>query len=116
MDEKLYRQIVAVIVRHSFQIKVADADGFHEFTSVSGGQGNTVLARCLTLETAYAYGTYPRGHRWYIPLSDLHRAIRKMSAENTEFMWRVRRCALDRYDVERVIREASHGIIRLNMY
>ena len=33
MDEKLYRQIVAVIGRHSFQIKVEDEDGYHAFTS-----------------------------------------------------------------------------------
>ncbi len=83
MDERLYRQLVAVIRKHSFQIKVEDEDGYHEFTSDTCEEGETVLVRCLTLRTDYAYGDYPRGHL--------------------------------RYDVEKIILGASHGIIRLNM-
>ena len=91
MDEKLYRQIVAVIRRHSFQIKVEE------------------------LRADYAYGDYPRGHRWFIPQSEIHREIRRMSRSDTEFMWRVRRCEVNRYDVEKIILGASHGVIRLHM-
>ena len=116
MDERLYRQMVAVIRRFSFQIIVADADGYHEFTNMNGDVGDTVLVRCLTLQTSYAYGNYPRGHKWYIPLSDLHKAIRDRSARDTEFMWRARRCDLTRYDVEKVVSDATHGIIHLRMY
>ena len=116
MDERLYRQIVAVIRRFSFQIIVADADGYHEFTNMNGDAGDTVLVRCLTLQTSYAYGSYPRGHKWFIPLSDLHMAIRDRSESDTEFMWRARRCDLNRYDVEKVVADATHGIIHLKMY
>ena len=116
MDERLYRQMVAVIRRFSFQIIVADADGYHEFTNMNGDAGDTVLVRCLTLQACYAYGNYPRGHKWYIPLSDLHTAIRERSAEETEFLWRARRSALTRYDVEKVVADATHGIIHLRMY
>ena len=116
MDERLYRQVVAVIRRFSFQVIVADADGSHEFTNMNGDVGDTVLVRCLTLQACYAYGNYPRGHKWYIPLSDLHKAIRDRSAVDTEFMWRARRCDLNRYDVEKVVADATHGVIRLNMY
>ena len=98
MDERLYRQMVAVIRRFSFQIIVADADGYHEFTNMNGDAGDTVLVRCL------------------IPLSDLHKAIRDRSSEDTEFMWRARRCDLTRYDVEKVVADATHGIIHLRMY
>ena len=63
MDERLYRQMVAVIRRFSFQIIVADADGYHEFTNMNGDAGDTVLVRCLTLQACYAYGNYPRGHK-----------------------------------------------------
>ena len=83
MDEKLYRQLVAVIRRHSFHIVVGDADGYHEFTNMGSGSGGTVLVRCLTLVAAYAYGIYPRGHTWYIPLSDLHRAIHERAESET---------------------------------
>ncbi len=116
MDEKLYRQLVAVIRRHSFHIVVGDADGYHEFTNMGSGSGGTVLVRCLTLVAAYAYGTYPRGHTWYIPLSDLHRAIHDRAESDTDFMWRARRCGLDRYDVEKVVADATHGVIHLNMF
>ena len=95
MDERLYRQMVAVIRRFSFQIIVADADGYHEFTNMNGDAGDTVLVRCLTLQACYAYGNYPRGHK---------------------FMWRARRCDLTRYDVEKVVSDATHGIIHLRMY
>ena len=115
MDEKLYRQIVAVIRRHSFQIKVEDEDGYHAFTSDTCEEGETVPLRCLTLRADYAYGDYPRGHRWFIPQSELHREIRRMSRSDTEFMWRVRRCEVNRYDVEKIILGASHGVIRLHM-
>ena len=115
MDERLYRQLVAVIRKHSFQIKVEDEDGYHEFTSDTCEEGETVLVRCLTLRTDYAYGGYPRGHLWHIPLSDIHKEIRKISRTDTEFMWRARRRDLNRYDVEKIILGASHGIIRLNM-
>ena len=116
MDERLYRQMVAVIRWFSFQIIVADADGYHEFTNMGSGSGGTVLVRCLTLVAAYAYGIYPRGHTWYIPLSDLHRAIHERAESDTDFMWRVQRCGLNRYDVERIVAAASHDIIHLHMY
>jgi len=115
MDEGLYRNIVAVIKRHSYLIVVADADGYHEFSSLTDDSGSTMPARCLTLKTVYGYGSYPSGHRWYIPLSDLQRAVRKYSEQSVEFYWRVRRKELTRYDVERIILEASYGVIKLNM-
>jgi hypothetical protein len=31
-------------------------------------------------------------------------------------MWRARRCDLTRYDVEKVVADATHGIIHLRMY
>lgn len=116
MDEKLYRQMLAVIDRYSFQIKIKDADGMLAFSGLSGDPTCPVLVRCLTMEVSFAYGSYPRGHVWHIPLNDLHRAVRKMSEADREFMWRARRQDLNRYDVERIFLEASHGIIRLNMY
>lgn len=116
MDEKLYRRLVAVIRKHSFQIVVSDADGYHEYTSMNGDAGSTVMVRCLTLQACYAYGNYPRGHKWFIPLSDLNRAVHERAESDTEFMWRAKRCALDRYDVERIIDDATHGIIHLHMY
>ena len=116
MDEKLYKQLVAVIRKNSFQIKVEDADGYHEFTSASSREGETVLLRCLTLQASYTYGNYPNGHRWFIPLCELHGAIRSLSESDREFMWRSRRHELNRYDAKRVIFYASHGVIRLNMY
>lgn len=116
MDERLYRNLVAVIRKHSFQIRVEDEDGYREFTSASGKQGETVLVRCLTLAASYRYGDYPSGHRWYIPVSDLHKAVRSMAESDMEFMWRARRFEMNRYDVEKIILAASHGIIRLNMY
>ena len=116
MDEKLYRQLVEVIRKYSFQILVADADIYREFTSMNGEAGDTVMVRCLALQTSYTYGKYPRGHRWYIPICDLHRAIRERSENDTDFMWRVRRCDLNRYDVERIVADASHDIIHLHMY
>ncbi len=116
MDERLYKQMVAVIRKFSFQIIVADADGYHEFTSMNGEAGHTVMVRCLTLQACYAYGNYPRGHKWFIPLSDLHRAIRERSESDTEFMWRAKRCDLSRYDVEKIVADATHGVIHLHMY
>ena len=116
MDERLYKQLVAVIRKHSFQIVVADADGYHEFTNMTGDTGDTVMVRCLTLMASYAYGNYPRGHMWYVPLSDLHRAIRDRSNVDTEFMWRARRCDLNRYDVEKIVADATHDVIHLHMY
>ena len=115
MDERLYRQMAAVIRSHSFQIQVEDEDGYHEFTSDTCEEGETVLVRCLTLKANYTYGDYPRGHLWHIPLSEIHKVIREMSAASTEFMWRTRRRELNRYDVEKIILGASHGVIRLNM-
>ena len=90
-------------------------DGYHEFTSDTCEEGETVPLRCLTLRADYAYGDYPRGHRWFIPQSEIHREIRRMSRSDTEFMWRVRRCEVNRYDVEKIILGASHGVIRLHM-
>lgn len=116
MDEKLYQKLVEVIRKYSFQIVVADADSYREFTSMNGEAGDTVMVRCLALQTSYTYGKYPRGHRWYIPICDLHRAIRERSENDTDFMWRVRRCDLNRYDVERIMADASHDIIHLHMY
>ena len=106
---------MSVIRRHSFQIKVEDEDGYHAFTSDTCEEGETIPLRCLTLRADYAYGDYPRGHRWFIPQSEIHREIRRMSRSDTEFMWRVRRCEVNRYDVEKIILGASHGVIRLHM-
>ena len=87
----------------------------HTSSPLPGSILETVPLRCLTLRADYAYGDYPRGHRWFIPQSDIHREIRRMSRSDTEFMWRVRRCEVNRYDVEKIILGASHGVIRLHM-
>ena len=116
MDDKTYRNIVALIERYSYQIKVKDPDAYHAFTDLSGSEGRTVPMRCLTLAFAHRYGSYQPGHEWFIALKEMGRTIRRMSSSDTEFMWRVRRHDLTRNDVEKIILSASHGVIRLRMF
>ena len=115
MSERLYRKLVAVINRYAFWIKVRDADGFQEGTGLSGADSSAVPVRCLTLYAAFQYGRVPAGHAWSIPLTDIHKAVRKIGSTDQEFRIRMNRYEVTRYDAERIISLASYGIIQLHL-
>ena len=103
MTERLYRSLVATIERYAFWIKVRDADGFQEGAGISGTGRETTPVRCLTLYASYQYGRFPSGYEWRIPLADIHKAVRRIGTAD------------QRYDAERIICEASYGIIHLHL-
>ena len=115
MNERLYRSLVATVNQYAFWIKVRDADAFQEGPGLSGDGGTTVPVRCLKLYAAYQYGKFPAGYEWCIPLSDIHKAVRKIGAADQEFRIRMNRYEVTRYDAERIIELASYGIIQLHL-
>ena len=114
-NERLYRSLVATINRYAFWIKVRDADGFQEGVGITGTGRAAVPVRCLKLYAAYQYGKFPAGHEWSLPLSDIGKAVRKIGSADQEFRIRMNRFEVNRYDAERIISEASYGIIHLNL-
>ncbi len=115
MNERLYRSLVATIERYAFWIKVRDADGFQEGAGISGTGREATPVRCLTLYASYQYGRFPSGYEWRIPLTDIHKAVRRIGTADQEFRIRMNRYEVTRYDAERIICEASYGIIHLHL-
>ena len=115
MNERLYRSLVATVNQYAFWIKVRDADAFQEGPALSGPGRPGVPVRCLKLYAAYQYRKFPAGHEWSIPLSDIHKAVRKIGSTDQEFRIRMNRFEVTRYDAERIIKLASYGIIQLHL-
>lgn len=115
MNERLYRSLVATVNQYAFWIKVRDADAFQEGPALSGPGRPGVPVRCLKLYAAYQYGKFPAGHEWTIPLSDIHKAVRRIGSTDQEFRIRMSRFEVTRYDAERIIKLASYDIIQLHL-
>lgn len=115
MKEKVYKQMVAIIKENAAWIKVIDVNGMQTCLTVVEGQVLNILVRCLVLQVFYSRGNYPKGHVFTIPVHDLHIALRHLENTDQEFKERLVRHEMIRWDVERIVLAATHGVIKLDL-
>ena len=115
MKEEVYRQLVTIIKENAGWIKVIDINGMQTCMAVVEGRAINVLARCLVLQVFYARGSYPKGHVFTIPVHDLHQALRNLEDTDAGFRQRFAQHQMIRWDVERIVLSATHGVIKLEL-
>lgn len=115
MKEEVYRQLVTIIRENAGWIKVIDANGMQTCMTVVEGRALNVLVRCLVLQVFYARGNYPKGHVFTIPVHDLHQALRNLEDTDADFKQRLVQHKMIRWDVERIVLSATHGVIKLEL-
>jgi len=115
MKEDVYRQLVTIIRENAGWVKVVDVNGMQTCLSIIGGRYVHILVRCLVLQVFYRRGSYHRGHVFTIPVHDLHTALRRLEDTDPSFRERLAQHRMIRWDVERIVLSATHGVIRLEL-
>ena len=115
MREQTYQLIVSYIRNYALGMEVKETNERQYVLNVVHGQRILVPVPCLTLKSRRSYGN-DAGSCWRIPRPDLNAAIRNISSQDPGFHDRVKRNALAKVDVEKIILVASHNVIRLTLY
>jgi hypothetical protein len=114
MNDAIYTNLVQQIQHNRTWVDVHTANECREFITVSGGVLKSGLFRSIVLICKYPRHGFRTGHKWVIPEFELDKTIHKMQAD-ARFTKRLKRSALSMEDAEHIIRDASFGLINLEL-
>lgn len=106
--------VVAIIREYRTWFDVLDSDSTELFAAMSGHEMKRVRCRILRLVSKYKTGHCFKGQVFIIPEFELDSAVKKLK-KNKGFHGRLRQQRLSVADVNDLIKEASHGIINLEL-
>ncbi len=118
MRDDVYRRLVWLINAHRSWIRVDDRNEYGIFTQERRDTEYRLLSRTLMLKVIHSKPPYSSGHTWRVPEFALDRALAEMRRKDTDLRARLKVSAdrLTAKDAEALVRNATNGIVRLQLY
>ena len=110
MNTKTYYHIADIIQRNRTWIKVVDTERLVEMRIIQDGNLRTLYYRSLTLQS------FQRKRMWKISEYDIGQGLASLCRKDPTAVKRCKQNALTLSDVEYIIKIASFGIIRLELF
>lgn len=114
MSSELYHHLSQLIHHYYTWVDVLDTDREESFAFHTTGSFHAIHCRVLRLVVKWPNYNYDKGQCWSIPEFDLRNAIRSLN-RNESFRKRCGNLQLNFQDVEEIIFNASHRLIRLDL-
>lgn len=115
MDALLLKAVADCINSNCHWIHVVATDDKMIYHTKYFGKLRPVVCSCMTLEVRRSHGQHYIGHRWQIAEPELHDAVNAVKKCSPAFRNRANIYEILPMDVERIIKDASHGVIELGM-
>lgn len=116
MNPKTYYHIADIIQRYRTWIKVVDTERLVEMRIIQDGNLRTLHYRSLTLQSFREHDNIQRKRVWQISEYDIGQGLASLCRKDTSATLRCKQNALTLSDVEHIIKIASFGIIRLDLF
>ena len=116
MNTKTYYHIADIIQKNRTWIKVVDTERLVEMRIIQDGNLRTLYYRSLTLQSFREHENIQRKRMWKISEYDIGQGLASLCRKDPTAVKRCKQNALTLSDVEYIIKIASFGIIRLELF
>ncbi len=116
MSDVQLQGIVDIIHKCHTWIDVGGSSHWKDTVVSRHGMVQTVCCRCITLKACHSNHDYVRGQEWHVPLLEIDQSVRTLMRKSIGFRRRFTSNTLTMADVERLFKEATYGIIQLELF
>lgn len=116
MNSKTYYHIADIIQRYRTWIRVVDTERIVEMRIIQDGSLRTLQFRSLTLQSLREHDNIQRRRIWQICEYDIGQGVASLCRKDPSAAHRCEQNALTLSDVEYIIKKASFGILKLDLF